>query len=140
MARFFDQISQDLRRGVCIWRVACLIGQPFHQPKMPPPMPPRPMGAAFRGHARPAVVIETFLDLCCPFSKKMFVTLFEKVMPMYADNASIEWIFQNVPQPWHPQSSYMHEALLAVKSIDEAKFFDAALVIFNSQEQFYGLT
>lgn len=105
---------------------------------MPPPIPPRPMGTLLFGHARPSLVIEVFLDLCCPFSKKMFKVLYEEVMPNYTDG-NVDMLFQNVPQPWHAQSSYMHEVALAVKIVDESKFYEACQAIFAKQENFFGI-
>ena len=46
-------------------------------------------------------------------------------------------LFQNVPQPWHPQSTWMHEVSLAVKALDESKFYAATAAIFAVQEKFF---
>jgi hypothetical protein len=92
---------------------------------------PKPAGAA-----RPTLVIETYLDFCCPFSKKMFDTLYADVA-LSDFGGQVTWLFQCVPQPWHPQSAYMHEVALAVKAVDEAHFFASAYALFAEQEQFF---
>eukprot|EP00615_Pteridomonas_danica_P011575 CAMPEP_0114354840 /NCGR_PEP_ID=MMETSP0101-20121206/19776_1 /TAXON_ID=38822 ORGANISM="Pteridomonas danica, Strain PT" /NCGR_SAMPLE_ID=MMETSP0101 /ASSEMBLY_ACC=CAM_ASM_000211 /LENGTH=166 /DNA_ID=CAMNT_0001496499 /DNA_START=64 /DNA_END=564 /DNA_ORIENTATION=- len=66
----------------------------------------------------------------------MFKVLFEEVMPNY-NTSNVDMLFQNVPQPWHAQSSYMHEVALAVKLVDESKFYPACQAIFAKQEDFF---
>ena len=96
---------------------------------MPPPIPSAPIGTLMFKTSAPALVIETFQDFCCPFSTKMFVTLSEVMAVLKEQGTSVDLLFQCVPQPWHAQSSYMHEVALAVKMLDESKFFDAAAAV-----------
>ena len=96
---------------------------------MPPPIPSAPIGTLMFKTSGPALIIETFQDFCCPFSKKMFVTLSEVMAALKEQGKSVDLLFQCVPQPWHAQSSYMHEVALAVKMLDESKFFDAAAAV-----------
>ena len=42
---------------------------------MAPPLPPTHVGASLNPAFNSTIQCELFLDLCCPFSKKMFVTL-----------------------------------------------------------------
>jgi hypothetical protein len=63
---------------------------------MPPPLPPTPVGHAI-GNPSAKVVVEAFLDLNCPFSRKCFKTLVE-VVQAYADKP-VEFVFQQVIQP-----------------------------------------
>ena len=102
-----------------------------------PPVPSKPVGVYMHGVSKPTLVIETYLDFCCPFSKKMFDCLYSDVMPPLMEAGQIDWLFQCVPQPWHPQSSYMHEVALAVKLVDESKFMPAASALFAAQAQFF---
>jgi len=74
---------------------------------------------------------------CCPFSKKMFDVLNGEVMPALQAGGKVDTLFQNVPQPWHPQSTWMHEVSLAVKALDESKFYAATAAIFAVQEKFF---
>jgi len=100
-------------------------------------VPPKPVGVYMCGASKPIVVVESYMDYCCPFAKKMFDTLYNEVMPEFKAGGQVDWLFQNVVQPWHAQSSYMHEVALAVKRIDESKFFAASNAIFAVQTQFF---
>lgn len=88
------------------------------------------------GVAKPTLVIETYMDYGCPFSRKMFDCLYNDVMPPLMESGQVDWLFQCVPQPWHPQSSYMHEVALAVRQYDEPKFLPAASALFAAQTRF----
>jgi hypothetical protein len=92
---------------------------------MAPPLPPKPLGVPVLGTTAPSIVVEVFWDLCCPFSKKMCQTL----LPLEDDSGvvdqvrndpilskRVEFIIHNVPQPWHPQSPMLSEALMAVSN------------------------
>ena len=103
---------------------------------MPPPIPPAPVGTLMLNTPGPSLVIEAFVDFCCPFSKKLFTTVYA-LMPSLAGGGKVDLLLQCVPQPWHAQSAYMHEAALAVKSIDESKFFVACEALFAAQEAFF---
>jgi protein-disulfide isomerase len=99
-------------------------------------VPPKPVGVYMCGATKPIVVLETYMDYCCPFAKKMFDTLYNEVMPEFKAGGQVDWLFQNVVQPWHAQSSPAHKVALAVKRIDESKFFAASNAIFAVQTQF----
>jgi len=72
------------------------------------------------GLARAPVQIELFHDLVCPFSCKMFKTVFHEVIPKCSGH--VQFVLQPVPQPWHPQGTYVHEAALAVKQVAPAAY------------------
>ena len=70
------------------------------------------------------IEIDCFLDLVCPFSAKMFRTLYDDVVPginnSTAQNNNIANVtikIHHVIQPWHPQSTMVHEAAFAVKKV-----------------------
>lgn len=43
-----------------------------------------------------------------------------------------------LPQPWHPQSTLVHEFALAVRKVyGEKVYFEVSNILFNSQKQFY---
>mmetsp|Transcript_44802 Transcript_44802/g.115952 ORF Transcript_44802/g.115952 Transcript_44802/m.115952 type:complete len:205 (+) Transcript_44802:71-685(+) len=102
-----------------------------------PPMPSRPLGVAYlRDSGRPAQVVELFLDLCCPFSKKMFNTLVGG--GVISKMADVDFVFMPVVQPWHPQSTLMHEAALAVREVaGPQKFWEFCEALFAKQENFF---
>lgn len=74
--------------------------------------------------ARKQARVELFIDLCCPFSKKMFGVVYDQLCPQLeaARPGAVQFVVQNVPQPWHPQSSYMHEASFAAKHVAPDSF------------------
>lgn len=86
-------------------------------------------------------VIEVFLDYCCPFSARMFKTLQSTVGPMIGANPewtkSVELIFRQQIQPWHPSSTLMHEAALAVLRLYPKKFWNYSSELFEHQSEFF---
>ena len=89
----------------------------------------------------PYLILETFIDYCCPFSAKIFNRLTEEVIPAYNNGDSprprIKLIFQQVPQPWHPQSSLMHESVCAIRHLYGIQATnDYQRLLFASRDQF----
>eukprot|EP00451_Oxyrrhis_marina_P041550 CAMPEP_0204400274 /NCGR_PEP_ID=MMETSP0470-20130426/4000_1 /ASSEMBLY_ACC=CAM_ASM_000385 /TAXON_ID=2969 /ORGANISM="Oxyrrhis marina" /LENGTH=201 /DNA_ID=CAMNT_0051395135 /DNA_START=54 /DNA_END=659 /DNA_ORIENTATION=- len=105
---------------------------------MPPPLPPCPLGWAHKVQPSPVVSLELFLDLCCPFSAKMFGVL-ERVAPAIEEKhpGKVQFRVFNVPQPWHAQSSYMHEVALAACQIEGMEPWSVHSEIFKNQAQFF---
>jgi len=106
---------------------------------MGPPLPPGPLGHPFNPQeTRPKIVIELFHDLCCPFCKKMGQTL-EKVMPSFEAKhpGVVQWLFMNVPQPWHPQGCLMHEVCLAVSEIQPAATWPFIFAVYEKQAEYF---
>lgn len=111
---------------------------------MPPPIPPEPLGISLNDTSllqlERCKTVDVFIDLCCPFSKKMFHTIHSTVN---SDSSNANLINSTrfrlflVPQPWHPQSSLMAEAVLAVYSIDNTKVVDYINLIYTNQEAFF---
>ncbi|KAH7313529.1 thioredoxin-like protein [Stachybotrys elegans] len=85
--------------------------------------------------------LELYLDYCCPFSAKLFRTLTETVAPeiranpAWAQNLAV--VFRQQVQPWHPSSTLMHEAGLAVLRLDPSKFWDFSAALFADQAAFF---
>ena len=103
-----------------------------------PVLPKQPLGHRI-GSASAKIVIEAPLDFCCPFSKRLFERVVKEVMPLYESKApgQISFLHYNQVQPWHAQSSYMHEAALAVEMVDPALYTQFALDLFENQAQFF---
>mmetsp|Transcript_76963 Transcript_76963/g.220448 ORF Transcript_76963/g.220448 Transcript_76963/m.220448 type:complete len:309 (+) Transcript_76963:60-986(+) len=100
-----------------------------------PPMPSVPLGVARPGGGD-LVRVELFLDLCCPFSAKLFKTVSTLVAPQY--EGKVTFVVHSVAQPWHAQSSYMHEASLAVLDVAGAdKFWEFSGEVFAQQSRFF---
>eukprot|EP00531_Pseudo-nitzschia_arenysensis_P011608 CAMPEP_0116116694 /NCGR_PEP_ID=MMETSP0329-20121206/1172_1 /TAXON_ID=697910 /ORGANISM="Pseudo-nitzschia arenysensis, Strain B593" /LENGTH=206 /DNA_ID=CAMNT_0003610201 /DNA_START=134 /DNA_END=754 /DNA_ORIENTATION=+ len=101
---------------------------------MPPPLPPKPLGAYLTGYpsAPPTIEVQCYLDMVCPFSCRMYRTLYEDVLPaIKADKtkeAAIAIKIYHVVQPWHPQSTLVHEAALAIQKVDTTEAYLAYLL------------
>ena len=108
-------VAPKLRRAVAT-RALALSPESLDR-NMGPPLCPTQAGFALLA-VRPTVQIELYLDLICPFSQKMFCTLYDEVMPGLDESMKkdVSFVIQQVPQPWHPQGTYVHEAALAVKA------------------------
>ena len=73
-------------------------------------------GKSNTSFAADAVVLECFIDFCCPFSKKIWDRLTLDVHKFYAAGSGkspVKIVFHQIPQPWHPQSTLLHEVALA---------------------------
>lgn len=70
------------------------------------------------------------VDYVCPFSAKMFNTVYTSVFPLiekkYASKVQI--LFRQQIQPWHPSSTLVHEAGVAVLKLQPGKFWDFSKV------------
>ena len=104
------------------------------------PHPPTPLGFRLNISPDPAVSIELFQDVCCPFSKRMFNTIVEELIPMLNDKELIHricFIWQSVPQPWHAQSCLMHEAIIAAYLTNKHKIVDYLQSLYYQQDNFF---
>jgi len=83
--------------------------------------------------------LELYLDYVCPFSKKMFNTVYDSVFPLvkskYAEN--VQFIFRQQIQPWHPSSTLVHEAGVAVLQINPDKFWEFSKALFDKQDEYF---
>lgn len=97
----------------------------------------------FASHAigKGPIVIELWLDYICPFSAKIFYEVYDKVIPAAEEKypGKFQWVFQNQPQPWHGQGTWVHEAGIAVGLIEPSKFWEFSKVLFKESEDFYDL-
>ncbi|CAK9057170.1 unnamed protein product [Durusdinium trenchii] len=100
-----------------------------------PLLPSEPMGVPWN-KAGGSVTVELFLDLCCPFSKRMLMTVAGGVAKAF--EGKVNFIFHSVVQPWHAQSSYMHEASLAVLKLHgRDAFWKYTVALMEQQEDFF---
>lgn len=83
------------------------------------PLPPVRLGFDLTAPGKP-ILVEMYLDLICPFSTKMFRTVYHEVLARFHDHVS--FVLHQVPQPWHPQGSYLHEAALCVRELCPSKY------------------
>lgn len=95
-------------------------------------------------------IINLYLDYNCPFSAKLFLKLYNTVIPNLEKNnpGRFQFVFVNVIQPWHTNSTLLTEfALVYAKllrergtevDIDSIKaFWDFSKTVFENKEKFY---
>lgn len=88
---------------------------------MGPPLPPLSTGYALSPAMAGKPTVELFLDLICPFSSKMWKSVYSGG-PLEKMGDKVCFQINQVPQPWHPQGTYVHEAALAVKDVAPASY------------------
>ena len=70
----------------------------------------------------------------------MFKTLYKKVIPEAAEKPyanRVQFIFRQMVQPWHPSSSLVHEAGLAVLKLDGSRFWDFSERLMEDQKSYF---
>ncbi|XXH05466.1 hypothetical protein Hte_011893 [Hypoxylon texense] len=90
----------------------------------------------------PAVhTLELFLDYVCPFSAKQFKTVYHTVVPLIKANpqwaSSLQLIFRQQVQPWHPSSTLVHEAGVAVLQLAPDKYWAFSDALFQDQLSYF---
>ncbi|KAK0258998.1 hypothetical protein LTR12_002329 [Friedmanniomyces endolithicus] len=102
---------------------------------------PRFAGQKLAAHVSPYTMhtLEFYWDYVCPYSKKMFDTVYDGVFPIvkqkYADK--VQFIFRQQIQPWHPSSTLVHEAGAAVLQTDPDKFWEFSKALFGKSAEYY---
>lgn len=94
----------------------------------------------------PVHTVEVFLDYVCPFSAKLFNTFYTGVVPALQAKSStvgsrVQVLFRHQVQPWHPSSTLVHEAGLAVQRAAVAAgnpklFWDFSAALFKDQKAY----
>ena len=79
------------------------------------------------------------LDYVCPFSAKMFDTLYTSILPNLSKKypSKVQFIFRQQIQPWHPSSTLVHEAGAAVLRLSPDKFWPFSAALFEKQKEFF---
>ncbi|KAK4648028.1 uncharacterized protein QC761_106500 [Podospora bellae-mahoneyi] len=95
----------------------------------------------------PKHTIELFLDYVCPFSAKLFNNLYNNIIPkLISPNPSlsskVDFIIRQQIQPWHPSSTLVHEAALAVLQLTNspAKFYQFSSTLFAHQKSYFDIS
>ena len=107
---------------------------------MAPPLPKAPLGhlvsatTPSSSSSSPPIALEAYLDLVCPFSKRLYTRLTQDVLPALSGKISLT--LHQTPQPWHFQSAILHEALAAVGLVKPAALPQAWDVLFAHQTDF----
>ncbi|KAK4691264.1 hypothetical protein P7C71_g5698, partial [Lecanoromycetidae sp. Uapishka_2] len=102
---------------------------------------PKFAGQAYSSGVTPKTVhtIELYLDYVCPFSAKMFNTLYKNVLPNIPKKypSKVQFLFRQQIQPWHPSSTLVHEAGAAVLRLSPDKFWTFSAALFEQQKEFF---
>ncbi|KAH7319345.1 hypothetical protein BKA65DRAFT_99988 [Rhexocercosporidium sp. MPI-PUGE-AT-0058] len=101
---------------------------------------PKFAGQKFAATNAPTLhTLELYLDYVCPFSAKMFNTVYTSVFPLIKQKyaSKVQILFRQQIQPWHPSSTLVHEAGVAVLKLQPSKFFDFSKALFDDSKSFY---
>lgn len=73
------------------------------------------------------------------FSKKIFNTVYDSVFPLVKSKYSdkVQFIFRQQIQPWHPSSTLVHEAGIAVLQTKPDRFWEFSKALFDKQEEYF---
>ncbi|KAK3300543.1 uncharacterized protein B0H64DRAFT_18357 [Chaetomium fimeti] len=93
----------------------------------------------------PPHTLEFYLDYVCPFSAKMFNTLLTSAIPHIRANPNLanrlQLIIRPQIQPWHPSSTLVHEAALAVQQLTlrgvSDRFWVFITDLFTHQREYF---
>ncbi|KAK3382276.1 hypothetical protein B0T24DRAFT_600900 [Lasiosphaeria ovina] len=92
----------------------------------------------------PQHTVEVFLDYVCPFSAKLFNTVYNTLTPaLRADpvlSRRVQFVFRQQVQPWHPSSTLAHEAGLAVQRLAPTQFWAFSAALFAAQKEFFDVS
>jgi len=90
-------------------------------------------------NAKPPHTVELYLDYVCPFSAKLFKRVYNDVQPLIEKDyaGQVQFIFRHQVQPWHPSSTLVHEAALAVEMVDKSKFWEFSNALFEKQVDYF---
>lgn len=69
----------------------------------------------------------------------MFNTVHSSVIPLVEQKykSKVQIIFRQIVQPWHPSSTLVHEAGVAVLQTDSNKFTDFSKALFDKQTDYF---
>ncbi|KAG4420899.1 hypothetical protein IFR04_005983 [Cadophora malorum] len=101
---------------------------------------PKFAGQKFTASNAPTLhTLELYLDYVCPFSAKMYNTVYSSVFPLIKQKyaSKVQILFRQQIQPWHPSSTLVHEAGVAVLKLQPSKFFEFSKALFDDAKSFY---
>lgn len=108
------------------------------------------MSVFFPGHVlqrgsplESAVEIEVFVEFTCPFSARLWRTVFGAADGVAWSHPEITFIVRQVPQPWHLMGAFLHEAALAARrcvgSARDTRFLQFLTTLFAQQLEFFDI-
>ena len=103
---------------------------------MGPPLPSVELGRVLPGGESAKLTLAAWLDYACPFSAEAFNTLVNEVGPHYGKDVKI--VLYHQVQPWHPQSTMLHEAAVAVHQLKgDSAFYTFSTALMAKQTNFF---
>ena len=89
--------------------------------------------------------LEFYVDYVCPYSIKLFNTLYKTVIPALQSQspplaAPLQFILRQQVQPWHPSSTLTHEAAISVLRLTHSspeKYYAFTAALFAVQRDFF---
>ncbi|KAK7739844.1 hypothetical protein SLS53_005436 [Cytospora paraplurivora] len=89
----------------------------------------------------PLHTIEIYLDY---HTTELFNTFVTSVAPKIRADPKlanhVQVIFRQQVQPWHPSSTLVHEAALAVQRLNPSKFWEFSSALFNAQKDYFDVS
>ncbi|CUM68555.1 uncharacterized protein PRCAT00006281001 [Priceomyces carsonii] len=92
-------------------------------------------------------IVNLYLDHNCVFSAKLFLKLKSQVIPKLQEKHpnKFQFVYVNVVQPWHPNSTFLNEFSLVVAKLlrekasldSNVKFWNVSEIIFSNKEHFF---
>lgn len=70
----------------------------------------------------------------------MFKTVYNQVLPITKGKPyenKVQFVFRQQVQPWHPSSTLVHEAAVAVLKLAPNKFWDFSEKLFEAQTEYF---
>lgn len=91
------------------------------------------------GSVGSANTIELYLDYVCPFSAKLYKKVRTEVIPALDEKypGKYQFVFRHQIQPFHPASTFVHDAALAVSLIEPEKFWTFSDALFEASREYY---
>lgn len=85
------------------------------------------------------VSIDIYLDYVCRFSNILYKKLRTEIYPEVEKQfpGQFQFVFKHQIQPWHPSSTLVHEAALAVGLLAPEKFWAFSDALFAASPEYY---
>ncbi|KAK2759060.1 hypothetical protein FQN54_003159 [Arachnomyces sp. PD_36] len=92
-----------------------------------------------KGLSQTPHTLELYLDYVCPFSAKLFNTIYTTLLPHIKTHypTTLQLILRQQIQPWHPSSTLTHEAAAAVLRLSPDKYWAFSAALFAAQTEYF---
>ncbi|KKY26487.1 putative thioredoxin-like protein [Phaeomoniella chlamydospora] len=87
--------------------------------------------------------VELYVDYVCPFSAKLFKTIFHTVLPKISNSQhytnNLQIILRPQIQSWHPTSTLTTESALAILKVAPDSFWQYSAALFDKQKEYFDI-